>query len=848
MEDRTHSGQKRFVIYGLAGSGKTELALKYAEERQDSYWGVFFIDGSSRKNASGSYAEIATVGGVEPNERAAKNWLLTRDLPWLLIVDSVDDDEVQLDELLPAGTKGSILITSRNPGHKTYGNVGKRYLELQLMEKDEANELILKAAEEPTPWSLQIENAASAICHALGFLPLALVHAARAILLGPSTWTGYLRDYERHTQQIRRERFRRHSRSRSRDSKQSDRDDDNINVFSSYEILYQSLEASQEQKFQDAVELLHIFSYFHFQNIRLDILISAAINPIKEAKQREVETRGDKDLQKKISKPRPKYWSEWLQEVALLLRGYLDTPAPLPAALKNTDGLSPNVLEDEVSVRLSKALTVLMTRSLVMRQDRIEGRYSMHPLVHKWARERPDTAVAQQALLCQTAITTLAKSILRPPLGETDNERSMRRELRAHIDHARQCQIIIQERLEENRSLIKPFWPVLKTQFGRLQADESARFSRVYSECGLFQEALQLQYKTLEFLVRMLGESHPLTVRVTLIVSGSLWELTRMAEATQLQRRALQVCVDSLGEDHPLTLEVAELLGLALHMKGRWAEALRIHQTNVEKMTNLYGEQHEKTLKSLRSVARLHYRYMEYDRATELHQGIWKGMKKRLGETHLETLICLEDLAMSYYRYEADPPDQPSEQDLYKSHERMQFVLEQRKRILGKEQPYTLLATLYLAQVKAALGQYEEAERMIREGLPIAERNLGEEHTAVLAAKASYARLFIQMGRYEDAEKILRALIDKPQYRQVSDDDGDHPDRIAAIWFLSGCLEKQERYREALEATEEVVAALQKIGGQGQGARHKIAIKAQEKMSELRKRVPYEETSESVST
>lgn len=29
--DRTCVGQKRFVIYGLAGSGKTKLAVKYAE-------------------------------------------------------------------------------------------------------------------------------------------------------------------------------------------------------------------------------------------------------------------------------------------------------------------------------------------------------------------------------------------------------------------------------------------------------------------------------------------------------------------------------------------------------------------------------------------------------------------------------------------------------------------------------------------------------------------------------------------------------------------------------------------------------------------------------------------------
>src|SRR6195952_80673 len=110
FEDTSHPGQKRFVIYGLGGSGKTELALKYAENYMQQFWGVFLVDGSSRKAASGSYLNIAKIGGVEPNENAAKNWLTTRASRWLLIIDNVDDEEVQLEELLPVGTNGSILV------------------------------------------------------------------------------------------------------------------------------------------------------------------------------------------------------------------------------------------------------------------------------------------------------------------------------------------------------------------------------------------------------------------------------------------------------------------------------------------------------------------------------------------------------------------------------------------------------------------------------------------------------------------------------------------------------------------------------------------------------------------
>jgi hypothetical protein len=137
--------QKSFVIFGLGGSGKTEFAIKFAEDTRQDYWGVFFVDGSSRENAFSSYVEIAKLGGVEPNENAAKNWLTTRALPWLLIVDNVDADEVQLEKLLPAGSKGSILITSRNPAHKSYGTTGEGFLELLPMDKQDSNRLILNA-------------------------------------------------------------------------------------------------------------------------------------------------------------------------------------------------------------------------------------------------------------------------------------------------------------------------------------------------------------------------------------------------------------------------------------------------------------------------------------------------------------------------------------------------------------------------------------------------------------------------------------------------------------------------------------------------------------------------------
>lgn len=148
----TNLSRKRSAIYGLSGSGKTELASKYAEEHQDKIWGICFLSTVvPERMRSGRYTDIPTIGGVELTERAVKNWLMTRDLPWLLILDHVDDDEVSL-------MKGCVLITPQYPGQKNYGNVGSRFLELHIRPEQKASEFILKAAEEPSPWSTSVKE------------------------------------------------------------------------------------------------------------------------------------------------------------------------------------------------------------------------------------------------------------------------------------------------------------------------------------------------------------------------------------------------------------------------------------------------------------------------------------------------------------------------------------------------------------------------------------------------------------------------------------------------------------------------------------------------------------------
>ena len=78
---------------------------------------------------------------------------------------------------------------------------------------------------------------------------------------------------------------------------------------------------------------------------------------------------------------------------------------------------------EEAEDRIRRAFTELAKMALITRNDdrndekkRWSEKYSMHPLVHVWARERPKMRLSDQALWSDTTGRLLAASILNPPL------------------------------------------------------------------------------------------------------------------------------------------------------------------------------------------------------------------------------------------------------------------------------------------------------------------------------------------------------------------------------------------------------------------------------------------------
>jgi tetratricopeptide (TPR) repeat protein len=712
---------------------------------------------------------------------------------------------MSIEDYFPEGESGLILVTTCNPSNKLHGTIGPRAYHFNRLDDDAAIDLLLKAASEPLPWSISTRNSASLITKALGYQPLAIIHAGGAIRNQLYELDNYLHFYKKSWERVRQAR-------------RSSGYHVHMDICITYEIIYQKLEEKGTEECRDAIDLLKLFSFLHCKNIRANFLILAATNP-------KLERLAAEDIKTQITKPMLSS-KAWIESIKGLGLGIL-------AALPNdqTQTILPRVLREYRAsgyfddLRLRSALKVLEQWAMIDYDYATES-YSMHPLTHTWVREGPQMSTGEQAIWCEAASTMLAQCILLPPLGTAEADEDLRRDLLPHIIHMQRCQENISQRILENQKTRRTFpFPVSSPRFGRRQAVQWAKFSLVYVQCGLYHEAEILQIAVKEFVCGLLGTDHPTAINVLLFLSGTYWQQSRANEAAEIQKQVLQGCMKSLGPDHPKTLKVMDTLGTSRGYQGRYKEAVELHEKAIEGMTRVLGADCEDTLLAVDNLGRILSRNFRHEEAKNQHLKAVAGMKKVLGPTHLSTLFAMENLALTYLELGGAM--------LNPAHDLMVEVLAQRKKKLGKEQPYTLLAICNLARIKSALGQTDEAEALICTALPIAERNLGVNHTGTLAGRVHLAQILVRQKRYSEAEDILTDVIRRHRYPVAARDDGGHPDRIHAMFCLVECYQLQGKIEDAIGVCDDLYEGITELRWVGCGSDHVFAQRLQDKRAEL---------------
>jgi hypothetical protein len=181
--------QARVALTGMAGVGKTQLALEYAYRHAHEFDLVSWLRAEESTTLQEDYAALANpleLPEAQERELAVVGYAVRRELSrrerWLLVFDNATEPKEVLP-LLPEGD-GQILITSRHPNWPFIASFG-----ISTLARAASVTLMLARTGQ------QDRQAADALAAELGDLPLALEQAAAYMKETGTALSQYLADF-----------------------------------------------------------------------------------------------------------------------------------------------------------------------------------------------------------------------------------------------------------------------------------------------------------------------------------------------------------------------------------------------------------------------------------------------------------------------------------------------------------------------------------------------------------------------------------------------------------------------------------------------------------------------------
>ncbi|EXJ70654.1 uncharacterized protein A1O5_05644 [Cladophialophora psammophila CBS 110553] len=709
------------AIYGLGGSGKTQFCLRYAEANRSSYWGIFWIDASSRENAEAGFALLGQQAGKGSTFSAGKYWLSQSTKPWLLVLDNADDPELDISEFIPAGVHGHVLITTRNPNVTIYATAGS--FRLQGLDPEEAITLLLRSAypsDQASETGSTKRTLAQRIAAELGYLAIALDHAGATIRRKVYTLEKYLHFYLGY-------RHRLLSSPKSISAEEAD-------VITTWEIPFRRIEKRESVEYKDAVVLMHIFAFLHFGSISEHI-----------------------------------FHVSWAESESGSSSGIL-----LPDLLRLDSSRS-----EEAQTRLRRAIGVLCDYSIIDHDAEREV-CSLHPVIHRWARTRLSDG-KQLVSWLDCAIRLLVRCI--SPNLEASGRR-FRRLLLPHIESCLQMLEIhtpsfpqTSERADQMERFAWVYaesglWkPALGLQskiieyrirtLGRTHEDSlraQRSLSHIYWNLFKVEAALDVQLQ----ILNARWWSRPSVVywappwtpdHITYCIAlddltQTLWLAGRRNLSKRTGERAVNGLVRRIGPDDPRTLNAMFNLGRTYLHAGDLGKAHKLLLSVLLKRKKLFGQNHPDTLMARNELGMCFCARKErLGVAERLVANVLEARKQVLGEEHAYTLWSVNDL--SKVLCERGRPLQAANM--------LTELIPVVERTLGKEHVGMNMTKGNLARAYVLCGRWYDAEKFLLEMLS----HIKDDHPDWIQTMSGYIHVQICSGRLEEAEKNCTKILRK---------------------------------------------------------------------------------------
>ncbi|KAJ7120145.1 P-loop containing nucleoside triphosphate hydrolase protein [Mycena epipterygia] len=544
---QTTGKQDIFLLHGLGGSGKTQIALKFIAESTSNFTDIFFIDSSSVDTIDTGLKNIAKAKTVGESSQDALQWLQSKQEQWLLFFDNADDPKINLNDYFPQFNHGNIIITSRNPGLCVYAG---SHSPVSDMEEIEAADLLLRSAVQDTTYDNKI--IAGQIVKALHYLPLAIIQAG-AFISKSGDFDGYLALYEQNR-----------ARLLSQKPVQS-HDNYAWTVYTTWQISFNQLS-------QHAATFLHFCSLLHHQRISEQIFKNAATYKFGPSSPSKDELQMPLEYLSKFLAPDGIWDSFCFIDMTNEVRAYslinFHPQQKMFSMHPLVHDWTRSTLSNKESYHHWK-LKEAQELEIVVLERRRNLLGDNHPETLDAMENLSATYQSQEKLKEAEELKVVVLEKRRNLLGNNHPEtlRAMGNLAGTYKDlgklkEAQELEVLV---LEKRKNILGENHPDTLIAMGNL--------AFTYTKLERWQEAQELGEVVLKKRRNVLGDNHPLTLRAMNNLAVTYNKLERWHEAEELGVAALKKQMGVLGDKHPRTLETMQNLAVTYEQLGKLAEA-----------------------------------------------------------------------------------------------------------------------------------------------------------------------------------------------------------------------------------------------------------------------------------
>ncbi|KAI0405286.1 P-loop containing nucleoside triphosphate hydrolase protein [Xylaria palmicola] len=749
-------GYRAAALWGLGGSGKTQIALEYAYDRmRDPHCSVFWVHADSSASFTQDYHSIARKLSLG-SDLAGKSLLqavrdkLETNPNWVLVLDEADDlklfgldqqeqsgssdPTLNLNAFIPkistAAGNGTVLWTSRDRQIAGSLVLPQQAIEVVKMTSEEASKLLATFRGKETEESET--TSAGQLLDELDYLPLAISQAATYMRRTGMLAGEYLAKIQKDTRvrwkmmsNAQYNQYRRHQELNS--------------VLKTWDISVEYLRGENELIY----DVLHTLAFVDNQNIPFELVREAVRLPSRCDNVDEECDAGEE----------------------------YDTDEELDTNEDSTD-------EHDIGEIITRLCEFSFLSIRPSPSGGRETSYDMHKLVQEAARyrlQKDKSDTKNQAYFAKMAFWITNHLF---PIPDPDTWKQCER----YLTHAQQA------------------WVWAEHYHGELAvANLLMRVSRYFAVKWRGREGEAVVKKALGFRREMLGDRHPSTLEATYSLSTMYAIQGMLVEAENTLLRANQISKEVLAPDNPVTLHEINAIAYFFKFYGRPKTAEEMLRHVLESKQNVLDREHPAILLCMSSLAENLAAQGKGEEAESLHRQVLQQRAQTLGEKHPETLMSMLGLARII-----------GDRGKYKEAEyALLELLEVQKEVSGMKHFSTIDILSALGWMSLQQRNYKKAEDMYRASLAILEETLGEKYHGTLECMGDIARMLCCQGNFEEAERIFRKLL--PLFAEVQ--GTMHPGTLRNINDLGLALCCQGNFEEAERISRKLLPLFAEVQG-----------------------------------